>query len=234
MGKKIGVVMASVLSVVCGGVWLGHQRIWAEEPTREVALTGEAAAASIFLTPPKPELEREISEIMGDISREHPISKEQSEELIQRMLSYSRWGDVDQDPIREFVRRLGVGAIPTLAEKAVDKDREVRHKALVCLGYLMWRGLSTDDYAEMEPAFLVCFLRSLQDVDPSIRAAYAGGLYRIAARRWPDPPCRAVSALVVTAVDDPDEPVRVSALRGLRQLGLPIKHPRLPESLWLD
>jgi hypothetical protein len=237
MNKKIGMVVALVVGVVWVGGWLGQHCILAEEPAQEEVVTEEAGAASIFLTPPKPELEQEISEIMGNISKEHPISKEQSEELIQRMLTYSQSGSMGQEAMREFVRGLGIAAIPTIVGQMVDKDPDVRFKALLSLRYLMERGESIEkkkNYAEMEPALLVCFLRSLHDVEPKIRGACAGGLYRVAARRWPDPPPRAVSAIVVSAVEDPDESVRVSALQGLKLLGVPIKHPRLPESLWLN
>lgn len=235
MGKKIGVVVVILVAVVCAGAWLGERWIWADEPTPEGALSEGAGAESIFLMPPKPELEQEVAEVMRRISTDHPISKEQLEQLIRHMLSYSRSGFMDEEAIRQFVRALGIGAIPTLAEKALDTDPEVRYRALVCLGYLMARGGPFDEnYAEVEQPLLVWFLRSLRDVDPLIRGGCTGGLYRIARRRWPDPPPRALSALVVSAVEDPDESVRVAALRGLRELGLPIKHPRLPDSLWLD
>jgi hypothetical protein len=54
-------------------------------------------------------------------------------------------------------------------------------------------------------------------------------LIRLVRDHWPDPDPRALTALVVSAVTDPEELVRLEALQELKWLGLPIEHPKLPK-----
>lgn len=232
MRTKTALIAAVALGAATLGTWWCCCRGIAQDAT-------EAIPPEIFLRQPSAELLQEIEEMIARISEERPISQEQAEQLVEHILAYDLTHHQStrsrNRAIREFIKSLDIGAIPTIAAIAVHPDVEVRRKSSVGTGALLRTRKPIDEgYAETEKALVALCLLRARDVDPEIRASGLIGLRSIAKPRWPDPPLRALGQLVLSAVTDPDDSVRLRALSWLQSLGVPIRHPRLRLDYHID
>jgi hypothetical protein len=229
---------ASVFGMIAVGLVTGL--FWAASrcaPQEETGAgeRGTTPPASIFVRPVKAELQEEIGGLEASISKQHPLSKEEAEELGRRVLAYDdRYAT--SGAAAEFVRdlrNLGLAIVPVISRLCVDADAGVRAKArFVLASLLLPHELWYDDYPEVERVVLPYFLRFALDVDPAVREGALMSMARLVRDRWPDPDPRAMTALVVSAVTDQEETVRLPVLRELKLLGLPVEHPKVPKRIF--
>ena len=226
--KKMTMFAIVALGLVSGVLWGPTGSDPEPQTTDEEGVA--ASRPSIFLRPVSPELEEEIQSLEASISEEHAVNEEQSEELVGELLAL----DLEYSTLQAFMKfkatltSLVLGIIPVVGPICLDADPDTRNKACFALGSLLlpherWH----DDYPKVEAAVLPYFLRFLLDADPSVRQHAVALLAVLVREHWPDPDPRALAALVVSAVTDPEELVRLRALRQLKWLGLPLEHPKL-------
>jgi hypothetical protein len=199
------------------------------------AVVEQSATESIFLEPIKPELQQEIVDLTGRISRDWPISQIQAEQLIQKVQAYDLEVPIRNDATRDLVKQLGIASVPTIASLALDPNPEVRLKALRVLLYLPPPAKTiNEDYPRIEAVEEAILLRYTHDVNPRMRRAALAGLWSLVKFRWPDPPPRSVCAIVLLAAKDPDDSVRIEGLLWLHSIGVPIRDKRIPPDLIID
>lgn len=233
MRRKSFSILALALGLLAAQLCFRVSQRWAAG--QQVTQDAQGADEGIWLRPPPRELEDELRGVMRKISEEYPITEDHVAQITEAVEALNLKYPARNDSMRGVIQNFGMVAIPVIAPKSADSNPEVREKALCGLAYLRKpRDFIDERYAETEAALILCYLRSLHDAEPRIRAGCAAALVGFAKARWPDPPARAVSAVVVTAVTDPDESVRFAALTGLFALGIPIRHPLLPEDLHID